>query len=617
MFEELKKFKVFASLNEYELTSLVEISEKKIIEAGEYLFRQNQPRSSFFLVEKGELKILKKDHDELRHIITLKSGDFAAENALLEDRPHGASGLAKTKLEVLEFEKKKIDHLLDGNHLLAGKIYSVLAKMISKRMGQLRTRTAELQTKAATGIYRKEHDLLGDMNIPDNVYYGVQTHRANENFDISNISLSNFPVFIQAFAMVKKSCAYANFKLGSLDGERHRAIEMACDELIDGEFLTEFNVDMFQGGAGTSTNMNINEVIANRASEILGHKRGSYFVHPNNHVNLSQSTNDAYPTSIRLAILLRIPDLISSIKKLKNALFEKSVEFSNVIKMGRTQLQDAVPMTLGQEFSAFADTINEEISRYHDIAKLFTEINLGGTAIGTGINAEPDFGQVATNALSHETEIDFRLASNLIEATHDTGAFVSMSSTLKRTATKLSKISNDLRLLSSGPRAGLNEINLPAVQPGSSIMPGKVNPVIPEVVNQISFQVIGNDLTITMASEAGQLQLNVMEPVIVFNLFQSIKMLINGMNTLTDKCVKGITANKEHCEYLVKNSIGLVTALNPYIGYENSTSLAKDALEQNCSVTELAIKRKLLTEDEIKTILEPEQMTKPRKINRN
>ena len=369
---------------------------------------------------------------------------------------------------------------------------------------------------------------------------------------------------------------------------------------------------MIQGGAGTSTNMNANEVIANRALEILGHEKGEYaFCHPNNHVNLSQSTNDAYPTAVKIALIISNQKLVRVLSDLIESFKRKASEFSEVIKMGRTQLQDAVPMTLGQEFEAYAVTLSEEIERLNQNAKLFLEVNMGATAIGTGINSEPEYSEKVMNHLRRITNLDLALASNLVEATQDTGAFVMYSSAIKRLAVKLSKICNDLRLLSSGPRTGINEINLPPMQPGSSIMPGKVNPVIPEVVNQIAFKVIGNDLTVTFAAEGGQLELNVFEPVIVQSLFESIEMLKNGMTTLKLRCIDGITANKERCRDMVHNSIGLVTALNPIIGYEKATSLAKEALASGKSVYELVIENKILTEEQLNRILAPENMIKP------
>lgn len=616
MNEIVKSCSLFSDLNDHEIDMISASAQKKSFNSGDVIFSQGAPRKYFFIIISGKVDIVKLENEASKSIIIIDEGEFLSENSLLDNQPHGSSAFAKSDVSVIRFEKDTLKHLFETNFIIAGKVYPKLAISLTHRLNKLNAKTYHLKSQTTAGSFRVEHDLLGDLNIPDDVYYGVQTSRALDNFNISGIDLSNFPNFIISFAYVKKACAFSNYKLGYLTQEIHDAIAKACDEILDGGFHSEFIVDMVQGGAGTSTNMNANEVIANRASEILGHKKGTYYVHPNNHVNLSQSTNDAYPTSIRLATLYSIPPILNQIKMLKEALKIKSDEFSDVIKMGRTQLQDAVPMTLGQEFSAFAETLSEEIDRLSDIEKLFKEVNLGGTAIGTGINADPDFGQIATDSLSDLTGFNFRLAPNLIEATPDTGAFITFSSTLKRTAVKLSKICNDLRLLSSGPRTGFNEINLPAMQPGSSIMPGKVNPVIPEVVNQVAFQVIGNDLTVTIASEAGQLQLNVMEPIIVFNIFQSIKMLTNAMHTLTNKCITGITANKDHCAQLVNNSIGLVTALNPFIGYENATKIAKDALESSRSVLDIAIERKLLTKEEIETILLPENMTQPRKMKK-
>ena len=371
---------------------------------------------------------------------------------------------------------------------------------------------------------------------------------------------------------------------------------------------------MVQGGAGTSTNMNANEVIANRALELLGHTKGEYqYCHPNNHVNLSQSTNDAYPTSVRIATVRSIEKLVEALRRLIDAFHAKGAEFAGVIKMGRTQLQDAVPMTLGQEFEAYAATLTEEIDRLESNMHLFYEINMGATAIGTGINADPDYAALCTKHLCQITGLPLRESSNLVEATSDTGAFIMNSSALKRLAVKLSKICNDLRLLSSGPRCGLNEINLPPRQPGSSIMPGKVNPVIPEVVNQVAFRVIGNDLTVTFAAEAGQLELNVMEPIIVYVLFESIEMLIHAIDTLREKCIVGITANEEVCRRMVHGSIGVVTALNPYLGYETSSMLAKEALQTGKGIYELVLEHKLMSQEELDKVLSPEQMIHPRK----
>lgn len=466
-----------------------------------------------------------------------------------------------------------------------------------------------------SGQTRVEHDLLGDKNIPVEYYFGVQTMRAMENFHISRVRLNMYPVFIKALAMVKQAAAEANCELGILKPEIRDAIVAACKEVREGKFDDHFVVDMVQGGAGTSTNMNANEVIANRALELMGHKKGEYkYCHPNNHVNLSQSTNDAYPTSVRVALLNRTRDLVDALKVLVEAFRAKGEEFADVIKMGRTQMQDAVPMTLGQEFGAYAATLSEEIERLENNVRLFLEVNMGATAIGTGINSDPDYTPTCIKYLCEITGMPMVAAGNMIEATNDTGAFIMYSSAVKRLAVKLSKISNDLRLLSSGPRTGFNEINLPPMQPGSTIMPGKVNPVIPEVVSQIAFKVIGNDLTVTMAVEAAQLELNAMEPIIVQALFENIEMLINGMNTLRERCIVGITANKERCRQMVYNSIGLVTALNPYLGYEVSTELAKEALENNKGVYDLVLEKGLMSKEELDNVLRPENMVKPRKF---
>lgn len=463
---------------------------------------------------------------------------------------------------------------------------------------------------------RLEHDLLGDKEVPADAYYGIQTLRAIENFEgISGRRISDYPNYVKALAMVKWAAARANGQLDVLPANIMNAICGACEELIDGKLLDQFPVDMVQGGAGTSTNMNINEVVANRGLELLGHKKGEYqYCHPNNHVNLSQSTNDAYPTSLHLAIILMTKDLVGEIKKLVASFRRKGEEFADVLKMGRTQLQDAVPMTLGQEFEAFAFTLEEMIDRINSVADLFLVQNMGATAIGTGINSEPEYAEICARELRIISGEEFVVSSNLIAATPDTGPMVSYSSVLKRFAVQLSKICNDLRLLSSGPRCGLNEINLPPMQPGSSIMPGKVNPVIPEVVNQVCFHVIGEDVTVTMAAEAGQLQLNVMEPVMVFSIFNSIQMLTKVMERLRVLCVDGITANVEHCKEMVLNSIGIVTALNPTLGYENSSRIAQRALKENRSVYDLVLEEGLLTKKELDNLLRPELMIKPQKF---
>ena len=457
--------------------------------------------------------------------------------------------------------------------------------------------------------YRLESDLLGELQVPKDAYYGVQTQRAVDNFYITGNKMGEYPEFVKAIAYVKLAAAQTNHELGLLDDEMTAAISQACQEIIDGQFHDQFPVDMIQGGAGTSVNMNANEVIANRALEIMGYEKGDYqHCYPNDHLNLSQSTNDVYPTTVRLTIIMMNHLLVKHLAALNSSFRLKGKEFSDVIKMGRTQLQDAVPMTLGQEFEAFAATLDEEITLLNNISNLFLEINMGGTAIGTGINAPQGYAKLCAEKLANLTGESFISAPNLVEATPDTGSYVIYSSALKRLAVKLSKICNDLRLLSSGPRAGLNEINLPKMQPGSSIMPGKVNPVIPEVVNQVCYKVIGNDLTVTFAAEAGQLQLNVMEPVLCASIVESTVFLQRAMDTLRTKCIDGITANREVCKNLVMNSIGIVTALNPYIGYKASTKIAQQAMETGKTVYDLVLEQNILSKEKLDEILDPKNM---------
>ena len=457
--------------------------------------------------------------------------------------------------------------------------------------------------------YRVESDLLGELQVPADAYYGVQTQRALNNFKISNTRMCDYPEYVVSIAYVKMAAAAANAELGVLDKNIADAIIKACEEIVAGKFHDQFPVDMMQGGAGTSVNMNANEVIANRALEIMGHKKGEYqFCSPNDHVNCAQSTNDAYPTAFRYTFVRMNKILVKSLTDLIDAFRAKGEEFKDIIKMGRTQLQDAVPMTSGQEFIAFADNLEEEIANLERNVVLLKEINMGGTAIGTGLNAVPGFAELCTKKMSEFSGDTLIKASDLVEATPDTGAYVSYSAALKRLAVKLSKICNDLRLLASGPRCGLHEINLPPMAPGSSIMPGKVNPVIPEVTNQVCFKVIGNDFTVTMAAEAGQLQLNVMEPVIAESILESITWLNNAINTLREKCIVGITVNKEHCYSMVKNSIGIVTALNPYIGYKASTKVAKEALETGGSVYDIVLEKGLMTKEKLDEALDPSMM---------
>jgi len=456
---------------------------------------------------------------------------------------------------------------------------------------------------------RREHDLLGDRDVPASAYYGIHTLRAVENFPISGTPISAWPDLVTALACIKEAAAETNHQLGLLDAARRDAIVAACREVRGGALIHEFVVDVIQGGAGTSTNMNANEVIANRGLELMGFAKGDYSrLHPLEHVNMSQSTNDVYPTAIKLALHAGIGGLVAAMAALRAAFEAKSREFTDVLKMGRTQLQEAVPMTLGQEFSTYAVMLGEDEQRLAEAALLISEINLGATAIGTGINAPAGYAPMICEKLSLIAGVRLSTASNLIEATQDAGAFVQLSGVLKRVAVKLSKVCNDLRLLSSGPRAGLNEINLPAVQAGSSIMPGKVNPVIPEVVNQIAFEVIGNDVTVSFAAEGGQLQLNAFEPVIAHSLFKSIRHLKQGCDTLRSRCVDGITANRELLRAMVENSIGLVTALNPHIGYEAATAIAQEAHATGKGVATLVLEKKLLTREQLDILLSPDTL---------
>ncbi len=460
---------------------------------------------------------------------------------------------------------------------------------------------------------RMEHDLLGEAEVPAAAYWGIHTKRAVENFPITGVPVGHYAEFVRALAWVKQAAARANRRLGLLDPQKAEAIEKACALIArDGRFHGEFVVDAIQGGAGTSTNMNANEVIANVALELMGRARGDYAaLHPIDDVNMAQSTNDAYPTALRLAIILATAPLVQALGDLAYAFKTKAVDFADVVKMGRTQLQDAVPMTLGQEFDAFHATIREDVARLGELSAFFRKVNLGATAIGTGINADPRYATLAVEELARLSGQPIVLASNLIEATSDMGAFVLFSGLLKRVAVKLSKICNDLRLLSSGPRAGFAEIRLPAVQAGSSIMPGKVNPVIPEVVNQVAFLVVGHDLTVTMCAEGGQLQLNAFEPTIGYCVLNSMRMLTAAIDTLTHRCVEGIEADRERCEGCVHNSIGIVTALGPALGYETCSRIAKRALAENRTVADIVLDEKLLTETQLDALLEITAMTLP------
>lgn len=614
-----RKIVLFKDLTDDELVQVAALANENDYKAGQIIHAENGPRIGVYLILEGEIELFKKTPfgDEKR-LSYFTRYDFLGEGSLLNDTPHSTSARAITDTHGVSISRSGLDELFVSNPSTAVKIIRRVSRVISRRMSQANLRVINASAAYTSGRTREEHDLLGDRDVPYEAYYGVQTLRAIENFNISGINLTFYPHFIEGLAEVKMAAAKANHELGLLSTPVANAIVEACQNIVNGRYHRHFVVDMIQGGAGTSTNMNANEVIANRALEILGHEKGDYkYVHPNNHVNLSQSTNDAYPTAIHLAIIKSNDKLVTLLNDLVGSFKQKAEEFAHILKMGRTQLQDAVPMTLGQTFEAYAVTLAEEVHRLNQNAALFLEVNMGATAIGTGINADPDYSEKVVKYMREITGLDIKLAANLVEATQDTGAFIMYSSAVKRLAIKLSKISNDLRLLSSGPRAGFNEINLPPMQPGSSIMPGKVNPVIPEVVNQIAFKVIGNDLTVNLAAEAGQLELNVMEPIIVQSIFESTEMLKNGMTTFRFRCIDGITANEEVCRAQVENSIGLVTALNPILGYEASSALAKEALKTHRGVYELVLEKGLMSQSELDEALRPENMISPKKIRKS
>jgi aspartate ammonia-lyase len=606
---------LFSGLDDRDLRYLATLAERREYGPGEWLFHESTPRQWFGIVERGEVELTRGLHGKTVRLAVVRDGGILCEGRLLDDLPHSASAFTRPGATVIEFSSAAVEKIRTERPDLYYRMAARAARGISERLRFAADRLVGTGDIYLTGQTRREHDLLGEREVPAEAYYGVQTLRALENFPISGIRLSGFQHFIDALAYIKKAAALANHELGILDKERADAITAACDELLAGKLHDQFVVDMVQGGAGTSTNMNANEVIANRALELLGHEKGEYqFLHPNDDVNLSQSTNDVYPTAIRLAINLMLKDVLAAMGELKTALEAKEREFADVIKMGRTQLQDAVPMTLGQEFGAYGVMIGEDMDRLREASDLLKEINLGATAIGTGINSPPGYADVVTQKLQKVSGVLVVKSFNLVEATQDSGAYVQMSGVLKRVAVKLSKVCNDLRLLSSGPRCGLQEILLPPMQPGSSIMPGKVNPVIPEVVNQVCFEIIGHDTTITMAAEAGQLELNVMEPIIALNMFQSLLYLRNACVTLVSRCIQGIRANRERCRSYVENSIGLVTALNPVIGYERSVAIAKEALETGGSVYDLVLQKGWMTKEALDDLLRPEHMTHPRRL---
>ncbi|MGB5444070.1 MAG: aspartate ammonia-lyase [Psychromonas sp.] len=610
--EYLSKVELFRGITGKDLELFAEHAQFQTLQAGDILFRTHDLTDSLYIITSGSIQLFDDQNDTEQSLTVFSNNEFIGETILISPvHEQGLCARLLTDVNLFRFDRDALHTLLSQRGDLALKITATISQIIIRRMEHANSRYENIAAIYRAGGERTEHDLLGEKGVPETAYYGIQTLRALENFNISGITLNFYPDFIRGFAKVKKAAAMANHELGHIPDNMIAAICQACDEIGMGMLHNHFIVDMLQGGAGTSTNMNANEVIANRTLEILGYKRGEYkYCHPNNHINRSQSTNDAYPTAIKVALMDANDKLLAEVNKLIALIDDKTFEFADILKMGRTQLQDAVPMTLGQSFNAYATSLRTEVERLKTCSIPFLTVNMGGTAIGTGLNAEPRYRERVVQHLSRVTGRDIVLADDLIEATHDTGSLVMYSSALKQLAVKLSKICNDLRLLSSGPRAGFNEINLPPMQPGSSIMPGKVNPVIPEVVNQIAFKVIGNDLTITLGAEAGQLELNVMEPVMVESLFESIEILKRGMDTLGSRCIAGITANEAVCAANVKNSIGIVTALNPHLGYEICTALAKEALANDRSVYDLVLEQQLLSKEQLDDVLAPENMVR-------
>ncbi|MEO7099625.1 MAG: aspartate ammonia-lyase [Luteolibacter sp.] len=600
------------SIDAEELAALMSRGASHSYQAGDWLFHESAPRLWMGIVEKGEVEIVRGNHGSTTRLATLTSGTAFSEGVLLDDLPHSASGVALTDVKVWLISREVFDELRANKPEVFYRMVGHIARRLSTRLRAANERT--ISSKApVVATWRKERDSLGERELPDNAYYGVQTLRGMENFPISGIAVHHFGHFVRGLAYVKKAAARANKELGVVKPERADAIIAACDEIIAGKWHEHFTIDMIQGGAGTSTNMNANEVIANRALEILGHRKGQYeFLHPNDDVNRSQSTNDAYPTAIKLGVILTLRDATSALRELRAALENKAAEFSEILKMGRTENQDAVPMTLGQEFSAYASTIGDGIRYLERASEELLSVNMGATAIGTGINSPRGYAVLCTRHLAEISGMPVYLAANLVQSTQDSGVFSLLSGAMKAAAVQLSKICNDLRWLSSGPRCGLYEIRLPAMQPGSSIMPDKVNPVIPEVVSQVCYQIIGADVTIAMASEASELELNMAEPIIAFNLLFGLTLLRNAAITLHTRCISGIQANVERCLAYVQNSIGLVTALNPVLGYEKCAAIAQEALTTGGSVYDLVLEKGWLSKEQLDDLLTPAKMTQPR-----
>ncbi|MGE0141806.1 MAG: aspartate ammonia-lyase [Planctomycetota bacterium] len=603
---------IFKKLSDQEAERLLAHVERRVYAEDEVVFREGEPRARMLLILRGQVQLSRVDaYGVSRTVSALGRGDLLGEGMMIEGSVHSTTAIAAAETELLFLHRDRLREQLAGEPDMGKRMLECLLGEVVNRYDQLLFRTSGVTHAFSTGRTRTEHDLIGDGQVQAEAYFGLQTLRALSNFDIGGVRINAYPNLVRALAFVKKGCALANVDCGVLDPMIATVITEACDEVIAGKLHDHFVVDVLQGGAGTSTNMNANEVLANRALELMGREKGDYrFVHPNDHVNCSQSTNDVYPSSLKLAMILSCEPLIGAVRLLIESIAGKAKEFDAVVKMGRTQLQDAVPMTLGQEFAAFAESLRLELLGVERARDDLRVMNLGGTAIGTGINTPRGYRDRVIARLREVTELDLGLADDLIEATQDTRAFVMFSGALKSLAIKLSKICNDLRLLASGPRAGLAEIQLPPRQPGSSIMPGKVNPVIPEVVNQVAFRVVGNDLTVSFAAEAGQLQLNVMEPVIAACILESLEILTNSINTLRLNCVDGIVANQKVCRGFVENSIGIVTNLVRKLGYAVATEVAAQALTSGKSVADVLRSRGLFN-DELAALLAPERMLHP------
>ncbi len=596
-----------------ELERFAALGEKKTFAKGDYIFHESAPRQWFGIVLKGKINLQRGLAGRHVTIAVLSDGAVIGESLFIDDLDHSVSGLALEDIEVWAIPREKIEAFREEKP----EVFYRMTARAARRIGHRLRETTELllhaeHSRSEITDYRTEHDSLGHREVSNAHYYGIQTMRAVENFPFSGVKLSHFQHLVNAFAYVKKAAAIANSTLGVLDPRIADAICAACDRILAGEAHEQFVVDMVQGGAGTSSNMNANEVIANLALENMGHRKGEYrYCHPNDHVNRSQSTNDAYPTAVKIAAVASVHETVSALKVLRAAFEEKAEEFADVIKMGRTENQDAVPMTLGQEFAAYGVMVNDGIRRLNRASEDLLIVNMGATAIGTGINAPPGYAALCTRKINELSGYHVKLADNLVEATQDAGDFAEMSAALKTTAIQISKICNDLRWASSGPRCGLMEINLPPLQPGSSIMPGKVNPVLPEVVNQICYQIIGSDLTVSMAAEASEFELNMAEPIMIYNLLSSLMLLKNAAIVLSTRCIHGITANRERCADYVKNSIGIVTALNPVLGYEQSAKIAKEALETGRGVYDLVLEKGLISKTRLDDLLSPEKMANP------